>query len=59
MVAAPPDLDLLSTPVAWTDADGRIAGANAADAALSERQKELVADADVVIAQAEYACSPT
>jgi two-component system nitrogen regulation sensor histidine kinase GlnL len=30
MLAAPPDLDLLSTPVAWTGADGRIAGANAA-----------------------------
>ena len=30
MTATPPGLDLLSTPVAWTDADGRIAGANAA-----------------------------
>ena len=30
MPDAPPDLDLLSTPVAWSDATGRIAGANAA-----------------------------
>ncbi|MGO4550899.1 nitrogen regulation protein NR(II) [Lysobacter sp. 2RAF19] len=30
MLAAPPDLDALATPVAWTGADGRIAGANAA-----------------------------
>ncbi len=30
MLAPSSDLDLLSTPVAWTGADGRIAGANAA-----------------------------
>ena len=30
MAAPPADFDLLSTPVAWTDAEGRIAGANAA-----------------------------